>query len=191
MVSTTPRNTQDWGWKNTVICLNIVHSSLDFHCLCTFTRVEYQKGLHRIYYLYLYSSQEKPYNVPLGMDFQLNLPKPVKKWKIKKALSQAINTAIIKSAMQLLALKQFSLLGHLKLHMYKNAVNYTSSTWSCIMDRSIFLLESFSNLLLISNAIISTHQHLGWLVITYKITVTCCIIIITLHKDMNLYLTVP
>lgn len=48
--------------------------------------------------------------------------------KNKKALSQAINTAIIKSAMQLLALKQFSLLGHLKLHMYKNAVNYTSST---------------------------------------------------------------
>ena len=72
----------------------------------------------------------------------------------KKTLSQTNNTATIKSAIQLLALKQFSLSGHLKLQMYKNAVNYTSYTCSCIMDRSIFLLESFSNLLLINNAII-------------------------------------
>ena len=84
----------------------------------------------------------------------------------KKTLSQTNNTATIKSAIQLLALKQFSLSGHLKLQMYKNAVNYTSYTCSCIMDRSIFLLEFFSNLLLISNAIIWTHQDLGWLVIT-------------------------
>lgn len=51
-----------------------------------------------------------------------------------------------------------------------------SITCSCIMDRSIFLLESFSNLLLISNAIIWTHQELGWLVITCKITDICCIV---------------
>lgn len=51
-----------------------------------------------------------------------------------------------------------------------------SITCSCIMDRSIFLLESFSNLLLISNAIIWTHQELGWLVIACKITDICCIV---------------
>lgn len=39
-------------------------------------------------------------------------------------------------------------------------------TCSCIMDLSIRLVESFSNLLLINNAVICIHQALGLLVIT-------------------------
>lgn len=40
-------------------------------------------------------------------------------------------------------------------------------TCNCIMDLSILLLESFSNLLLISNAVICTHQALGSQVTAY------------------------
>ena len=83
MVSTTPRNNQDWGGgggQNTVICLNIVHPSRDFHCLCTFTRAELTRKVSTGSIIYIYILvKEEPYTAPLGMDFQLNLPKPVKK----------------------------------------------------------------------------------------------------------------
>ena len=75
------------GGQNTVICLNIVPSSLDFHCLCTFTRVKYQKGLHRIHYLYLYPSQRRTLHCTFGDGFSIESTKACKKIKNKKTNS--------------------------------------------------------------------------------------------------------
>ena len=80
MVSTTPRNTQDWGVTKYSVFDGILSTkALTFIVYVRLPEWNTRKvSTGSIIYIYILVKEE-PYTVPLGMDFQLNLPKPVKK----------------------------------------------------------------------------------------------------------------
>ena len=90
MVSTTPRNNQDWGGGGTK------YSDLSEYCppkpwLSLFMYVYQsgtdQKGLNRIHYLYLYPSQRRTLHCTFGDGFSIESTKACKKVKNKKTNS--------------------------------------------------------------------------------------------------------
>ena len=128
MVSTSPRKTQDWGVTKYSVFDGILSTKaltfIVYVCLPEWNARKVSTG--SIIYIN-YPRQRRTLHCTFGDGFSIESTKACKKIKNKKSIVASYNTAIIKSVTQLLALKQFSLLGDLKLQiMYKNGVSYTS-----------------------------------------------------------------